>query len=302
MDNTNNKEKYRKAILDKYGYDINKWNQQLKGGKADKKDLTSFNLNSLIKGIGIEKEHTKDIGRALEITTDHLTEFDNYYNELPKFEDKLKQKDKSQMNKKYLAKEAYKIYKKYNIPVDTQLLKETIDYVTDYLDELDQKSNGFKENNLTPEEQQIVDELLNSEEMQKAMRSFVEAEVDKMISNRSAVNSNSNSIPERKKSIKEDIISNVPDIKVGDQVKVDTKQLFMRNSNVPSYIRLVQQTIRKSPDRCPFVCEIKGDDVGLGESPQAGMFLGCVFVPKKYVKQVPNKFQPNNLSVVNTEE
>jgi hypothetical protein len=80
--------------------------EKLKGGKSDKMSLldiakkhtnnpksedrvkkTLKQLESqLIKGLEVEKEHTKDVERAKEIVMDHLSEDPIYYNKLRKIE------------------------------------------------------------------------------------------------------------------------------------------------------------------------------------------------------------------------
>lgn len=60
-------------------------------GQADKenKDADDFDPQELALGIEVEKEHTGDPEVAKEISTDHLTEFDNYYTALSEMEDEL---------------------------------------------------------------------------------------------------------------------------------------------------------------------------------------------------------------------
>jgi hypothetical protein len=79
-------EEYRKAIKAEYGIDIKNFKDGLKGGKADGKDITKYDLNQLLMGIKVEQEHTTDKMRALEISTDHLEEFPDYYTRLAKME------------------------------------------------------------------------------------------------------------------------------------------------------------------------------------------------------------------------
>jgi hypothetical protein len=68
----------------------------LKGGLADNKtlqDIANHHKVSLDdiskqvkKGIPVEKEHTNDDKKALEIVMDHLWEFSDYYDRLEKAE------------------------------------------------------------------------------------------------------------------------------------------------------------------------------------------------------------------------
>jgi len=64
---------------------------QISGGKADHKSDKDFDPEQLAKGLKVEREHTSDPAKALEITEDHLTEFDRYYTALDKMEKKLKE-------------------------------------------------------------------------------------------------------------------------------------------------------------------------------------------------------------------
>lgn len=93
-------------------FSISKWDKKtifsesvetLQGGKADKLTIediaTMHNVSveyaneQLNKGIKIESEHTSDIEKQKEIALDHLSEFIEYYNELEKMEEKLKEKE-----------------------------------------------------------------------------------------------------------------------------------------------------------------------------------------------------------------
>ncbi len=82
-----NFEHYRKTIKDAFGIDIIEFKNRLPGGKADGKQLTKYDLTQLLMGIEVELEHTNDKMLALEITTDHLEEFSDYYTRLKKMEE-----------------------------------------------------------------------------------------------------------------------------------------------------------------------------------------------------------------------
>jgi hypothetical protein len=86
-------ERYRKAIKDAFGIDIKNFKGKLPGGEADGKPLTNYDLNQLLMGIKVELEHTSDRMLALEIATDHLEEFPDYYTRLKKMEEEA-EKDK----------------------------------------------------------------------------------------------------------------------------------------------------------------------------------------------------------------
>lgn len=80
-------ERYRKAIKEAFGIDIKNFKGKLAGGEADGQPLTKFDLNQLLMGIKVELEHTSDKMLALEIATDHLEEFSDYYTRLKKMEE-----------------------------------------------------------------------------------------------------------------------------------------------------------------------------------------------------------------------
>lgn len=74
------------AYGDVLGIDLKKWEDALSGGKADEKHPTDFPIDALVKGMGVEKEHTDDKDLALEIVMDHLSEREDYYDMLKKVE------------------------------------------------------------------------------------------------------------------------------------------------------------------------------------------------------------------------
>jgi glutamate mutase epsilon subunit len=80
-------EEYRAAIQKEFGIDIKNFKGVLKGGRADGKDLTKYDLKQILLGIKVELEHTADRMIALEITSDHLEEIPDYYTRLLKMED-----------------------------------------------------------------------------------------------------------------------------------------------------------------------------------------------------------------------
>jgi len=79
---------------------IDEWEDVVKGGKAKNKHPKDFNVVNLSKGSEIEMEHTDNPYVAIDIAMDHLSEFDDYYddnNGLPNMENNLKEID---INKK----------------------------------------------------------------------------------------------------------------------------------------------------------------------------------------------------------
>jgi len=93
-------EEYRAAIMKAHGIDIRNYKQKLKGGRADGKQVTDFDLDQLIMGIKVEQEHTTDKYTALEITTDHLQEFPDYYTRLHEMEETAEQEAAEEARKK----------------------------------------------------------------------------------------------------------------------------------------------------------------------------------------------------------
>ena len=92
-------EKYRQTIKKEYGVDIKDFKDSMKGGRADGKAITNYDLNELLMGIKVEQEHTTSRMRALEIATDHLEEFGDYYTRLLKMEEEA-EKDAEAKKKK----------------------------------------------------------------------------------------------------------------------------------------------------------------------------------------------------------
>jgi len=95
-------EEYRKAIKKEYGIDIIHFRGNLKGGRADGKPITKYDLQQLLMGIKIEQEHTSNRMTALEIATDHLEEIPDYYTRLEKMENdaEAEMKAKAEQQKK----------------------------------------------------------------------------------------------------------------------------------------------------------------------------------------------------------
>lgn len=97
-------EEYRAAIKKAHGIDIKNFKQKLKGGRADAKQITDFDLDQLIMGIKVEQEHTTDKYLALEITTDHLAEFPDYYTRLHEMEETAEEEAAEEARKKEAEK------------------------------------------------------------------------------------------------------------------------------------------------------------------------------------------------------
>ncbi len=95
-------EEYRGAIKKAYGIDIKSFKEKLKGGRADGKEITKYDLQQLLIGIKVEQEHTPDTMTALEISMDHLEEFPDYYTRLAIMEEDAERemKDKAKRDKK----------------------------------------------------------------------------------------------------------------------------------------------------------------------------------------------------------
>lgn len=80
-------ETYRTAIKKDYGIDIKEFKEQLKGGRADGKEITKYDLKQILMGIKIEQEHTTNKMMALEISMDHLEVIPDYYTRLAEMEE-----------------------------------------------------------------------------------------------------------------------------------------------------------------------------------------------------------------------
>ena len=97
-------EEYRAAIKKAHGIDIKNFKQKLKGGRADAKQITDFDLDQLIMGIKVEQEHTTDKYTAIEISMDHLQEFPDYYTRLHEMEETAEQEAAEEARKKEVEK------------------------------------------------------------------------------------------------------------------------------------------------------------------------------------------------------
>jgi len=88
---------YKSRIESEYNFNIDEFKRVFSGGRAekDKKEITDFDINQIIKGIKVETEHSTNVNNALEITLDHLAEFENYYDKLEKMESNLKSDKKN---------------------------------------------------------------------------------------------------------------------------------------------------------------------------------------------------------------
>jgi hypothetical protein len=69
---------------------INLYSDRIKGGSADLKSPSDFDLKSLIKGAIVELEHTSDLNIAVEIAMDHLIEDPQYYDKLEEVHEEIK--------------------------------------------------------------------------------------------------------------------------------------------------------------------------------------------------------------------
>jgi Protein of unknown function (DUF5661) len=72
-------EDYRKAIKDAFQIDIKNFKDNLKGGVADGKAITKYELGELLEGIKWERQHANDSFIALELAMDHLERIPDYF-------------------------------------------------------------------------------------------------------------------------------------------------------------------------------------------------------------------------------
>ena len=82
-------EEYRQAIRETYRVDIANFKDRLKGGRADGKPITNYDLKELLEGIKFEREHTDDSLLALEMAMDHLETVPDYYSRHQKMEQEI---------------------------------------------------------------------------------------------------------------------------------------------------------------------------------------------------------------------
>ena len=75
-------EEYRNAIKEKHQVDIKNFKDRIKGGFADGKAITNYDLKELLEGIKWEREHSNDSLLALEMAMDHLERIPDYYTHL----------------------------------------------------------------------------------------------------------------------------------------------------------------------------------------------------------------------------
>ena len=79
-------ERYRQTIKDYFAIDINDFKDGLRGGLADGKAITDYDLEELLAGIKTESEHTRNGLTALELAMDHLERVPDYYSRLRRLE------------------------------------------------------------------------------------------------------------------------------------------------------------------------------------------------------------------------
>ncbi|MBI4525590.1 MAG: hypothetical protein HY695_17465 [Deltaproteobacteria bacterium] len=79
-------EDYRKAIKDQFRVDVKTFKDRFKGGMADKKTITDYDLEQLLAGIKVEMEHTTNGVVALELAMDHLQRIPDYYSRVSRLE------------------------------------------------------------------------------------------------------------------------------------------------------------------------------------------------------------------------
>ena len=79
-------EEYRKAIKDAHQVDIKNFKDKIRGGFADGKPITNYDIKELLEGIKFEREHTSDSLLALEMAMDHLERIPDYYTRLSRLE------------------------------------------------------------------------------------------------------------------------------------------------------------------------------------------------------------------------
>jgi hypothetical protein len=79
-------EEYRIAIKENHQVDIKNFKDRTKGGFADGKAITAYDLGQLLEGIKYERQHTTDNLLALELAMDHLETIPDYYTRIARLE------------------------------------------------------------------------------------------------------------------------------------------------------------------------------------------------------------------------
>jgi len=79
-------DEYRAAIKENYQVDIRNFKERIKGGLADGKAITNYDLGQLLEGIKFERQHTTDNLLALELAMDHLETIPDYYTRIARLE------------------------------------------------------------------------------------------------------------------------------------------------------------------------------------------------------------------------
>jgi hypothetical protein len=79
-------EKYRAAIKEQHQVDIKNFKDRIKGGVADGKAITDYELGQLIEGIKYERQHTTDNLLALELAMDHIETIPDFYTRIARVE------------------------------------------------------------------------------------------------------------------------------------------------------------------------------------------------------------------------
>ena len=79
-------EQYRAAIKENHQVDIKNFKDRIKGGLADGKSITDYDLGQLLEGIKYERQHTTDNLLALELAMDHLETIPDYYTRIARLE------------------------------------------------------------------------------------------------------------------------------------------------------------------------------------------------------------------------
>jgi hypothetical protein len=100
-------EAYRAAVQKEFGIDLKNFKGTLKGGRADTKDLSRYDLQQLLLGIKVELEHTSDKMIALEIAPDHLEDIPDYYTRLLNMRQEAKEELERGKKKGPTQKRAY---------------------------------------------------------------------------------------------------------------------------------------------------------------------------------------------------
>lgn len=119
-------EHHRTAIKDTFQIDIKNFKDCLKGGMADGRAVTDYDLEQLLKGIKIEREHTGNKFIALDIAMDHLERTADFFSRLARMEREAMSAQGHQGQKVEGKFEEYRKTIRYALQIDVKNFKDQL--------------------------------------------------------------------------------------------------------------------------------------------------------------------------------